>query len=151
MKQSLQHARALRRNQTDTEQRLWYHLRAHRLQGYKFKRQKPLGAYILDFVCIEHRLVIELDGGQHSAHATYDRRRDDWLCAQGLTVLRFWNNQVMQEMPAVLERIAEVLAQAAAPSPPAPLPQAGEGSIHEPPAPIPSPACGRGWPEGPGE
>jgi very-short-patch-repair endonuclease len=63
---SLDKAKALRSNQTDAEQRLWYHLRAHRFMGLKFKRQKPVGRYIADFVCMEQRLIIELDGGQHA-------------------------------------------------------------------------------------
>ncbi len=136
MNKLLEHARTLRRNMTDTEQRLWYHLRAHRFQACKFKRQKPLGPYIVDFVCMEHRLVIELDGGQHSENVPYDQRRDAWLHRQGFTVLRFWNNQIMQTLPAVLDAIAGALDQAPTPSPPAPfdfaqdrpLPQAGEGS-----------------------
>ena len=117
MKELLQRARALRRNQTEVEQRLWYRLRAQRFQGVKFKRQKPLGPYIVDFVCMEHRLVIELDGGQHADNAGYDRRRDRWLRANGYTVLRFWNDQVTKELPAVLEHIAARLALSAGPSP----------------------------------
>jgi very-short-patch-repair endonuclease len=123
----LRNAKALRKNQTEAEQRLWYHLRAHRFEGAKFKRQKPIGPFIVDFVCMECRLVVELDGGQHADEVDYDARRDAWLAAQGYKVLRFWNNQVMRELPAVLERIGEALAGAGhAPSPPAPLPQVGE-------------------------
>lgn len=122
MKELLQHARALRRNQTEAEKRLWYRLRAHRFQGVKFKRQKPLGPYIVDFVCVEQRLVIELDGGQHADDTAYDQRRDRWLRTNGYTVLRFWNDQVMTELPAVLEHIEARLTLS-----PAPLPQAGEG------------------------
>jgi very-short-patch-repair endonuclease len=92
----LSNAKALRRNLTEAEQRLWYHLRAHRFMGYKFKRQKPIGRYIVDFACLEHRLIIELDGGQHSEQAVYDQQRDTWLRSQGYTILRFWNNDVMQ-------------------------------------------------------
>ncbi len=122
----LKHAKALRKDMTDAEHRLWYHLRGHRFVGAKFKRQKPIGPFIVDFVCLESRLVIELDGGQHADDVAYDQRRDAWLAANGYRVLRFWNSEVMQELPGVLERIREVLA--AAPSPPTPLPQAGEGS-----------------------
>ena len=101
----LTNAKALRTNQTEAEQKLWYHLRAHRFMDLKFKRQKPVGRYIVDFVCIEQRLIIELDGGQHADQVPYDQQRDTWLRNQGYTVLRFWNNDVMQELEAVLEQI----------------------------------------------
>lgn len=78
--------------------------------GVKFKRQKPIGRYIVDFVCVEQRLIIELDGGQHGAQIAYDQRRDAWLRGQGYSLLRFWNNEVMLEMDAVLERVRLVLA-----------------------------------------
>ena len=124
----LKHAKALRKDMTDAERRLWYHLRGHRFEGAKFKRQKPIGSFIVDFVCMESRLVIELDGGQHADNTGYDQRRDAWLTANGYRVLRFWNNEVMQNLPGVLERIREALGFTDAPSPPTPLPQAGEGS-----------------------
>jgi very-short-patch-repair endonuclease len=124
----LKHAKALRKDMTDAERRLWYHLRGHRFEGAKFKRQKPTGPFIVDFVCLESRLVIELDGGQHADDVAYDQRRDAWLAANGYRVLRLWNNEVMQNLPGVLERIRESLVTTDAPSPPAPLPQAGEGS-----------------------
>jgi very-short-patch-repair endonuclease len=110
----------LRRNQTEAERRLWYHLRAHRFMGLKFKRQKPMGRYIVDFVCVEHRLIIELDGGQHTEQMTYDQHRDAWLRSQGYTVLRFWNNDVMQRLESVLERIRCTLS-------PDPSPTSGRG------------------------
>jgi len=113
---------------TDAEKRLWYHLRAHRLLDLKFKRQKPIGPYIVDFACPALRLVIEIDGGQHSEEVEYDRRRDIWLSKHGYTVLRFWNNEVMENVEGVLERIADAVRDQA-PSPPSPLPQAGEGCI----------------------
>lgn len=86
--------------------------------GLKFKRQKPLGPYIVDFVCLECFLVIELDGGQHMEQVDGDRERDEYLRERGYRVLRFWNHQVLGEMEAVLERIRLEVA----PSPPAPLP-----------------------------
>ena len=116
----LDNAKVLRSNQTDAEQRLWYHLRAHRFMGLKFKRQKPMGRYIVDFVCLEQRLIIELDGGQHAEQLAYDRQRDAWLRSQGYTVLRFWNNDVIQQIEGVLEQIRITLS------------------------PSPSPTCGRG-------
>jgi very-short-patch-repair endonuclease len=108
---SLKNAKALRANATDTERRLWYHLRGHRFMGLKIKRQKPLGRYIVDFVCMDKRLIIELDGGQHVERAQDDARRDRWLREQGYTVLRFWNNEVMQELESVLERIRLIVLQ----------------------------------------
>ncbi|MFZ2163062.1 MAG: endonuclease domain-containing protein [Sideroxyarcus sp.] len=121
----LDNAKALRSNQTEAELRLWYHLRAHRFMDLKFKRQKPIGSYIVDFVCVERMLIVEIDGGQHSEQIEYDQRRDAWLRSQGYTVLRFWNNDVMQQLESVLEQIRLVVV--GEPSPPAPLPQAGEG------------------------
>jgi very-short-patch-repair endonuclease len=135
----LAHAKLLRQRQTDAERRLWYHLRAHRFQGLKFKRQKPVGPFVADFVCLERNLVIEVDGGQHGEHRHYDRRRDTWFAAQGMTVLRCWNNEVLGDTEAVLEKIRQALSPGPSPgtgrgerpkepSPLTPLPQAGEGS-----------------------
>jgi very-short-patch-repair endonuclease len=95
------HAKVLRTNMTDAERRLWYHLRAHRFSGYKFKRQIPIGRYIVDFVCLAERLVIEVDGGQH-ADNQLDLRRTQWLEDQGFRVLRFWNNEVLNNTDGVL-------------------------------------------------
>lgn len=106
----LGNAKTLRRNQTDAEQKLWYHLRAHRFMGRKFKRQKPIGGYVVDFVCLEEKLVIELDGGQHAENVEYDIARDSWLRSEGYTVLRFWNNELMNEMEGVLEKIRLTLS-----------------------------------------
>lgn len=126
----LKNAKQLRKHQTEAELRLWYHLRAHRFMGLKFKRQKPLGPYIADFVCLEYGLVIEVDGGQHDQQRAYDSQREGWLTAQGFTVLRFWNNDVLRDTHRVLERI-RLAVMTTEPSPPAPLPQAGEGSDQE--------------------
>ena len=116
----LNNAKALRSKQTEAEQRLWYHLRAHRFLGLKFKRQKPMGRYIVDFVCLEQRLIIEIDGGQHSEQLHYDQHRDAWLRSQGYTVLRFWNTDVMQQLESVLEQIRCALS-------PGPSPARGRG------------------------
>jgi len=121
----LKHAREMRSAQTDAEQVLWYHLRARRFQGAKFRRQRPVGPYIVDFVCPEYRLVLEVDGGQHSASAPYDARRDAWLAANGYRVLRFWNNEVMQRLPDVLERIRVALEKDTLS--PGPSPASGRG------------------------
>jgi very-short-patch-repair endonuclease len=114
---TLRNAKALRSHQTEAEQRLWYHLRAHRFMDLKFKRQKPVGHYIVDFVCLEQRLIVEIDGGQHAEQVEYDQRRDAWLRNQGYTVLRFWNNEVMQQLEGVLERIRLAIALSPGPSP----------------------------------
>ncbi|WP_133140547.1 endonuclease domain-containing protein [Legionella genomosp. 1] len=103
-----QRARNLRKNSTDAERHLWYYLRANRL-GFKFKRQAPIGTYIVDFLCFEKRLIIELDGGQHMDSQIYDIKRTDWLRAQGFRVFRFWNNDVFQQTQSVLEVIASAL------------------------------------------
>jgi very-short-patch-repair endonuclease len=101
-------ARQLRTDMTDAERRLWSLLRGRRLQGTKFRRQHPCGNYILDFVCIERRLVIEADGGQH-ADSDYDRRRTLWLESQGWRVLRFWNNDILANPEGVLLTILAAL------------------------------------------
>ena len=103
-----QRARDLRKNSTDAERHLWYHLRANRL-GFKFKRQVPIGTYVVDFVCLEKRLIIELDGGQHMDNRLYDKKRTDSLTTLGFKVLRFWNHDVFQQTPSVLEVILTAL------------------------------------------
>ena len=122
MNQLLKNAKSLRSNQTDAEKKLWYQLRASRFQNLKFKRQKLIGNYIVDFVCLEQKLIIELDGGQHAEQIEYDKTRTNFLESEGYEVLRFWNNQVLHELEGVLEviRIKTTLS-------PTPLPQAGEG------------------------
>src|SRR5215467_11589883 len=107
-------SRRLRHNATIAEQRLWYRLRSRSLCGMKFVRQEPIGPYIVDFVCRERRLVIEVDGGQHAENER-DLTRDRWLQDHGYQVLRFWNNDVIENTDGVLEAIAEVRG---APPPP---------------------------------
>jgi very-short-patch-repair endonuclease len=96
-------AKTLRSAGTDAESKLWHYLRAGRLGGFKFRRQHPLPPYVADFYCEELRLIIELDGSQHSEES--DLTRTNALERQGLLVLRFWDNQVLQEVEAVLEVI----------------------------------------------
>ena len=98
-------AKALRKSFTDTERLLWRHLRAKHMEGYKFRRQEPIGSYIVDFVCQEKKIVIEVDGGQHSVERERDFERDKWLVGQGYKVLRFWNNEVLTNITGVLEVI----------------------------------------------
>jgi very-short-patch-repair endonuclease len=104
-------ARRLRRDATEAESALWYQLRSHRLNGYKFVRQEPIGPYTVDLICRERRLVIEVDGSQHADNAR-DAVRDKWLVDHNYQVLRFWNNDVLGNMAGVLEAIAAALAEA---------------------------------------
>jgi very-short-patch-repair endonuclease len=118
-------ARSLRKNQTDAERKLWHRLRARELCGYKFRRQYPIAPCIVDFVCIEKTLVVEIDGGQHGTMTEIDNTRTEFLNARGYRVLRFWNNEVLRQLDAVLAKILDSLTHPH----PDPLPQAGEG-IH---------------------
>jgi very-short-patch-repair endonuclease len=102
-------ARELRKNQTDVEARLWSRLRGRQVAGAKFRRQYPIAHFIADFCCYELRLVVELDGGQHAEARTLDQSRTDFLVSQGYRVLRFWNNEVVENIAGVLERISETL------------------------------------------
>ncbi|MBI2799028.1 MAG: endonuclease domain-containing protein [Gammaproteobacteria bacterium] len=114
-------ARKLRSRMTDAERHLWQKLRTHQLGGVKFRRQTPLGRYIADFVCFDAKLIVEVDGGQH-ADSAIDQVRDVWLQARGYRVLRFWNNEVLANVDAVLAKIAEFL-----PPHPNPLPRGERG------------------------
>jgi very-short-patch-repair endonuclease len=116
---SREQAKALRKDMTDAERRLWYLLRAHRFQGFKFKRQVPIGPIIVDFACLGLHVLIEVDGGQHAESAS-DVRRTKWLEGRGFRVLRFWNNEVLQNTDAVLAVILSAVATDG-PSPGAPL------------------------------
>ena len=107
----LQRARELRTDLTATEQLLWSRLRRRQVAGCKFRRQQVLGPYIVDFACLEEKLVIELDGGQHAAQRSYDQRRTRWLEQVGFRVLRFWDHQVFEELDAVLQVIADELGR----------------------------------------
>jgi very-short-patch-repair endonuclease len=100
-------ARALRRTSTDAEWRLWQHVRSRQLAGLRFRRQQPIGPFIVDFLCCEKMLIVEIDGGQH-LESDSDRRRDLWLAMRGYRVLRFWNHEVLGETSGVLESIARV-------------------------------------------
>lgn len=125
-------AREMRSGMTDAEALLWKLLRNRRLAGAKFRRQHPIGRYILDFYCAKRKLCIELDGSQHGEAVAYDQLRDQWLLGQGIQILRFWNNQMLMETEGVLERIYQALLIVPATAP--------AGAL----TPGPSPACGRG-------
>jgi very-short-patch-repair endonuclease len=105
-------ARALRKNPTDAERHLWRRIRRKQLNSFKFRRQYPIGTYIVDFICLKARLIIELGGGQHMIQAAYDRKRDLWLENQGFRVIRFWNNEVLEHTDGVLQRIMNALNEA---------------------------------------
>ncbi|MEF8837080.1 MAG: DUF559 domain-containing protein [Candidatus Bipolaricaulota bacterium] len=97
-------AKELRKNQTNAEKLLWSKLRDEQLEGVKFRRQQPIGDYIVDFVTFDLDLIIEVDGGQHLDDER-DEQRDKWLEGEGFTVIRFWNNQVLNDTRAVLREI----------------------------------------------
>lgn len=123
MRKINRNAGPLRRNMTDAELRMWHHLRGRRLGGFKFKRQWSLGPYVVDFCCIERMIVVEIDGGQHSAER--DSRRTGQLDAMGYRVVRFWNNDVLSNTDGVL---ASLLTELDPHPRPDPLPHAGEGA-----------------------
>ena len=98
--------RALRTNATIAERTLWRHLRMKQIRDARFRRQFPIGVYIVDFVCLKARLVVELDGGQHGANAAYDDARSRWLESLGFEVIRFWNSDVLESTEGVVNEIA---------------------------------------------
>lgn len=97
--------KALRKKPTDAEKLLWHYLRLKQMEGLKFRRQQPIDNYIVDFICFEKRIIIEADGGQHAEQKERDIERDTYLQKQGFKVLRFWNNEVLQNIEGVLETI----------------------------------------------
>jgi very-short-patch-repair endonuclease len=112
---------------TDAEQLLWRHLRNREFGGWKFRRQHPVGPFIVDFICLDKNVVIEVDGGQHDDNKELDLQRSAYLTMMGYTVIRFWNNEVMQETEAVLEAILGVISNDVQNSPsPQPSPPSGE-------------------------
>jgi len=125
--------RRLRRNQTDAERALWFRLRDRRLSGWKFRRQAPFDRFIVDFICAEARLIIELDGGQHAMRSEQDANRTAVLDSMGYLVLRFWNNDVLSNIDGVLEVISNTMTRhGSVPPHPDPLPD-GEREKSAPP------------------
>jgi very-short-patch-repair endonuclease len=104
-------ARSLRRNQTDVEHLLWQKLRNRQLLNFKFRRQFPIDPFVVDFCCLELKLIIELDGSQHFGQATYDENRSFYLAQHGFKVIRFWNNEVIENCAGVLEKIYLVILE----------------------------------------
>ena len=118
-------ARSLRRNLTPAESALWMRIRGRQLGGFKFVRQEPIGRYYVDFVCRERRVIVELDGGQHSENPE-DRLRDSELSALGYRVIRIWNNDITENADGVLQMLLSELENCPHPSP---LPASGEREI----------------------
>ena len=100
-------ARKLRQTSTIPEVKLWQHLRNRRFNGLKFRRQYPVGRYVVDFVCLSHKLIIELDGGQHGEQIAYDEKRTEYLQHFGFKVLRVWNSDVFLRFDDVLEQMRQ--------------------------------------------
>ena len=110
-------SRELRANATEAERKLWPHLSARKLKGVRFNRQFPIGQFICDFVSRDKRLVIEIDGGQHAFSTEYDARRTAFLNTQGYKVLRFWNNEILDNLDGVLTVIGQTLDNMPSPNP----------------------------------
>jgi very-short-patch-repair endonuclease len=108
-------ARNLRKRQTRAEELLWRDLRARQLEDAKFRRQVPIGDYIVDFISFEKKIIVELDGGQHAATTTRDAARDAWLKGRGYSVLRFWDNEVFQNLEGILEVVRKNVASIPSP------------------------------------
>jgi very-short-patch-repair endonuclease len=102
---NIANARTLRKKSTDAERLLWKHLRMRQLGAYKFRRQQPIGDYIVDLICLEKKLIIELDGGQHTDNVNYDEKRSTWLEECGYRVLRYWNHDVLKTPEVVMANI----------------------------------------------
>jgi len=134
-------AQNLRRNATEAERKLWKDLRTFKRRGHHFRRQAPIGKYIVDFVCHKSRLIIELDGGHHSGEEQEkkDKIRQDWLESQGYVVMRFWNNDIYEQQDWIINFILDKLETSPHPQP---LPIQGRGDNEAPPH-----SCNSGKPE----
>ncbi len=117
-------AQRLRKNRTKAEIRLWLRLRRRQLNGSRFRQQVPLGPYVVDFLCVKSRLIVEVDGGQHAENARADEVRTSWLRSRGFRLIRFWNSEVLGNLDGVLQVILEEL-EASPPPQPAPIKGAG--------------------------
>ena len=113
MKGNINAARRLRRQQTDAERALWFRLRDRRLEGWKFRRQAPVDRFVVDFICADAKVIVELDGGQHAVRIEKDVQRTAVLESMGYLVLRFWNNDVLANTDGVVETILHTLTQQA--------------------------------------
>ncbi len=113
---SVERARNLRKSMTKAETLLWSRLRNRGLEGFRFRRQHPIGNYVVDFVCEGERLVVELDGGQHATRNLANEARTHWLQQQGYRVIRFWNNDVLQNLEGVLAMLQAALPRGPSPA-----------------------------------
>jgi very-short-patch-repair endonuclease len=104
------HVKRLRKNMTDAERKLWTHLRDRQIASVKFRRQHPIGPYVVDFIALEPKLIIEIDGGHHARQVEQDAKRSEWLVSNGFRVLRFWNHEVLQHTDKVLQAIERFLS-----------------------------------------
>ena len=104
-------ARELRKDQTDAERLLWKQLRSRQLNGSKFRHQAPIGPYIVDFLCMSLKLIVEVDGSQHMSNLQYDNSRTQYLESHGFHVARYWNNEVLSQTDSVLEALTLTLSQ----------------------------------------
>ena len=129
-------ARSLRKHATDPERLLWNRLRRRQLDGFRFRRQRPFGPYVCDFICLEAKLIVELDGSQHIEQTAYDGHRDAFMRSYGYRVLRFWNSDVLSRTDIVVETIFEALRR----------PEM-DGRLDEEPVTPPSPYDGDSSPE----
>jgi very-short-patch-repair endonuclease len=121
-------ARALRRDTTDAEKHLWRILRSRQLAGWKFRRQRPIGRYVADFVCMEQKVIVEVDGSQHADNLR-DAIRTVWLQSMGYQVIRFWNPDVLTNAEGVAETILDALKRRSGTLTPALSRGAGEGEL----------------------
>ena len=129
MRNKLQNiAKILKKRPTEAEKLMWRHLRLRQLEGLKFRRQEPIGNYVVDFVCYEKKIIVEIDGGQHCAEK--DGNRDRWLESQDFKVLRFWNTEVLKNAQGVWEVIRKNCLSCDSPSPAPPI-KGGEIYEHD--------------------
>lgn len=112
---NINRSRELRKNMTDAEKKLWYHLRNRQFEGLKFRRQHQIRNYIVDFICLEKKIVIEVDGSQHIENTTYDSKRTKWLERQGFKVIRVWNNNVLNQIEFVLDMLYQEIQNSPSP------------------------------------
>lgn len=124
MKEQIEKSRDLRKNMTPQERKLWYIIKNRQFFGYRFRRQFPLGQYIVDFMCREKKIIIEIDGGQHNEikNIQYDNKRTEYLISEGYKVIRFWNNDIDKNMGGVYNKLKEVFEIGENITPPQPSP-----------------------------
>jgi very-short-patch-repair endonuclease len=122
-------ARKLRKEMTDTERFVWDRIRHRQIGGFKFRRQSPVGPYIVDFVCFEAKVVLELDGGQHDLASLEDAARTHWLQSQGFRVVRFWNHEVFEDWEFIEAHLYSFVIAGSTPHPPPPPPGGREQEL----------------------